>query len=108
MAAPTYTDLADFLGRPVNEQQGQAVLGVVSAMAGAYTRNLGFDDDGIPNDDIRAVILSASARLVTPSANSQLDVSESHGPSSVRVSGAPIAWSVSERFVLDRYRKKAM
>lgn len=91
----------------MSSEQGTAVLGIVTSMAKAYTRGNGFDDDE-PNADIEAVIVSCGARYVTPSANAQLDISESHGPSSVRVSGAPIAWSVSERFVLDRYRKKAM
>jgi hypothetical protein len=62
MAAPTTADLADFVGTDVTTAQGNAVLSVVTALASSYTRGEGFTD-GEPNDDVRAVILSAAARL---------------------------------------------
>lgn len=105
---PTSSGLGAFLGRTVTPEQGAAVLEVVTAMARAYTRNVGFDEDGEPNEEIGAVILSCSARLIAPSPNAQLDVSESHGPSSVRVSGSPVGFSVTELMVLNRYRQRSM
>lgn len=104
---PTYQGLQGFLGRALSPEQGSAVIEVVTAMARAYTRNVGFDGDE-PNEEIGAVILSCSARLITPTSNAQLDVSESHGPSSVRVSGAPVAFSVAELMTLNRYRQRAL
>lgn len=63
MAAPTVSDLGALTGRTVSEEQGTAVLSIATAMASAYTRGPGFTD-GVPNDEIRAVILTASARLI--------------------------------------------
>ena len=107
MAAPTYTDLGALLGRAVTSEQGGAVLSVVSSMAKAYTRGVGFTADG-PNDEIRAVILSAASRLVVNSPNPQASTFETHGPDSFRHEGAPFAFSVSELMTLNRYRVRAL
>lgn len=93
------------LGRQVSPEQGLACLQVVTAMAAAYTRGQGFTG-GVPNDEISAVILSASARLL--SNPSGLAYSETEGPSSVSYHGAFTGWTVAETFVLQRYRVNAL
>lgn len=104
MAAPTYSDLGALLGRTVTEAQGNAAIEVVTAMAQAYTRGQGFTD-GAPNDELRAVILTASARLVAHPR--QLGMSETLGPESASYREGFTGWTVSELFVLNRYRKRA-
>lgn len=104
MAAPTVSDLAALTGRAVSTEQGTAVLTIVTAMASAYTRGLGFAS-GVPCDEIRAVILTASARLVSNA--SGLLYQESEGPSNISYSSAFEGWSIAELFVLDSYRVKA-
>ena len=81
------------------------MLSIVAAMARAYTRGRGWTDDG-PADEIRAVILTASARLVSNSRG--LLYSEAVGPESVDYRSAFTGWTVAERFSLDRWRVKAL
>ncbi len=96
-------DLTALAGREVILDQGIAVIRVVASMASAYTRGRGFTD-GEPHDDVRAVILSAAARLYADT--SQVTTDESMGP--FRVSRTPFdGWSTAELFVLDRYRQRA-
>lgn len=83
------------------------MLSIVSAMASAYTRGQGFTD-GVPNAEIRAVILSAASRLVVNSPSPQASTFETHGPDSFRHEGAPFAFSVSELMTLNRYRVRAL
>jgi hypothetical protein len=104
MTAPTYSDLGALLGRTVTPEQGAAVLQVVTAMARSYTRNVGFTD-GEPNDEIRAVILSASARLLSNPRGLLID--ETKGPESVSYRSVFSGWTVAELFVLNRYRVTA-
>lgn len=108
MAAPTAADLSAFLGPryPVDTGQAIAILSVVTAMCRAYTRSSGFDSEGLPNPDLSAVILSASARLLSHSR--QISVSETYGPNSAAFASAPFSWSVAELATLDRYRVKAL
>lgn len=104
MAAPTYSDLAALLGRTVSQEQGNAVIQNVTAMVKAYTRGEGFVN-GVPNDELRAVILSASCRVF---ANPRgIEVAETLGPQSVSFRGAFTGWTVAETFTLNRYRKRA-
>jgi len=67
MATPTYVELSDFIGETIPggdaAHHAQAVIGVVQSMVSAYTRGVGFDDG--PNDDLRAVIPSATARRLS-------------------------------------------
>ena len=55
-------DLADDLLDPDNFHAG-TVVPLIAQMAKAYTRDRGFDEYGDPNDDIKAVVAVASARL---------------------------------------------
>lgn len=110
MSIPMYSDLRKLLGKPPvsvwpGDDQADAVLVVVTAMAKAYTRGNGFDPDGVPNDELRAVILSAACRMI---ANPRgIDLAESIGPQSVSFRGAFTGWTVAETFTLNRYRKRA-
>ncbi len=104
MSAPTFSDLAALLGRPVTEAQGNAVIQVITSMVSAYTRSQGFED-GVPNDELRAVILTASARLLAHPR--QLGMAETLGPESASYREGFAGWTVSELFVLNRYRRRA-
>lgn len=105
MAAPTSADLAAFTGKELNADQATAVIEVVTAMARSYTRGKGFTADGEPNDDVRAVILSGSARLLADT--SQIMQSETMGPFSVQFRAGFDGWTVAESYVLNRYRERA-
>lgn len=103
MSAPTTSDLGALLGRAVSSEQGEAVLRVVTAMASAHTRGVGFTN-GEPNSEIHAVILSASARMISNPAGIR---AETVGPESVSYSPFQ-GFTVGELRVLDRYRVKAL
>lgn len=99
--------VADFLGRgddttlvALAEQHAQ----IITAMAQAYTRGRGFQN-GVPADDLAAVITTATARLVANPEQLPKDVNA--GPFSQRTYAGFKGWSLAETFVLDRYRKKA-
>ncbi|HIZ98245.1 MAG TPA: hypothetical protein H9805_06640 [Candidatus Janibacter merdipullorum] len=96
--------VAAFLGQGDNEQlvalAGEAVP-VVTAMVRAYTRDGGFVDGLLPNEQLEAVIVTATARLVA-------------NPEQIRQTVGGVqqldgfqGWSLAETFVLNRYRKKA-
>lgn len=104
MSAPTHSELGALLGRTVSSEQGQAVLSIITAMASAYTRGQGFTN-GVPNAEIRAVILAAAARLLSNPRG--LLVDETEGPAAVSYRSAFTGWSVAESFVLNRYRVRA-
>lgn len=88
----------------VDSDQASAVVGIVTSMARAYTRGGGFTA-GIPNEEISAVILTASARLLAHPR--QVPLGETMGPMSVSHGAGFTGWSVAEIFVLNRYRKRA-
>jgi hypothetical protein len=104
VAAPTSGDLADFTGTTVATAQGNAVLSVITALASAYTRGEGFTAGG-PNDDVRAVILSAAARLLRDP--SQIVAAETMGPFALSFRSGFDGWSVAELGALNRYRARA-
>ncbi|RUP29752.1 MAG: hypothetical protein EKK51_18815 [Mycolicibacterium sp.] len=104
MGTPTSADLAAFTGKELNSDQATAVIQVITSMASAYTRGKGFTA-GEPNSDIRAVILSASARLLADT--SQIVNQESMGPFAVQFRAGFDGWSVAESYCLNRYRDRA-
>ncbi|ODR06936.1 hypothetical protein BHQ15_12300 [Mycolicibacillus koreensis] len=105
MGAPTGADLSAFTGRDVSGEQATAVISVVTAMANAYTRGRGFTA-GEPNNEVRAVILSAAARLVADP--SQITDEQVMGPFRVSYNtDHAVAWSTAELAVLNRYRERA-
>lgn len=103
MAAVTGQRVADFLGGG-GDANLVTLAGshaqVVTQMCRAYTRDGGFSD-GVPNDDIAAVIVTAAARLVANPEQIPSDVG------SVSMRGGFSGFSLTERLVLNRYRKKA-
>jgi hypothetical protein len=110
MAAPTSVDLGALLGQDFSDggegtDQAVAVLTIVSAMASSYTRGRGFTA-GVPNDEIKAVILTASARLISNTTGLLYD--EGEGPSQLSYRSAFSGWTVAELFVLNRYRVTAL
>lgn len=103
MPAVQPEDLEEFIGTAVDYDRAQALIGIVTAMAASYTRSHGFND-GEPKPDLRAVILTATARLLRDRGVS----SEAMGPFSVQYrSGFDSGWSVGELVVLNRYRQRA-
>lgn len=102
MPYPSGQDVADFLGQGDNSELvglAQRHLNVVSVMAHAYTRGRGFIGVS-PAEDIAAVIITATARLVANP--EQLDIRAGE----VSVKGSFSGWTLAESFVLNRYRKK--
>lgn len=89
-----------------DEDRAVTIIGLVTAMARAHTRDAGFTD-GVPNADIAAVIVTASARLVAHP--DQLPMTQGMGAVSVEFPrGGFQGWTLVERMVLDRYRAKAL
>jgi hypothetical protein len=89
----------------VEQQRGAAELEVITALAKSYTRGEGFDSDGNPGPDIRAVILMATARLHAHPG--QIRYGETKGPESVNFGDGFVGWSLAELAVLNRYRVRA-
>jgi hypothetical protein len=106
VAAPTSDDLAVFTGAgsDFNYDQAEVVIQVVTALASAYTRGQGFAN-GEPKTDIRAVILSASARLMVDT--TQIVEENKMGPFSITYRHTD-GWTVWELATLNRYRQRAM
>ena len=93
--------LDDRLGDPV-----EAVVPLITVMAKSYTRGNGFDGNQ-PNDEIAAVITTASARLA--SNTRQLSYTMAAGTAyNLDVRSAFQGWSLAELAVLNRYRVRAM
>ncbi|ODQ85320.1 hypothetical protein [Mycolicibacterium holsaticum] len=104
MAAVTGQDVADFLGQGSDTALvalAGEVASVVTVLVKAYTRGRGFDAS-TPNDELGAVITTASARLVANPEQLSTDVG------SVSIRGGFAGWSLAETFVLNRYRKTAL
>ena len=103
----TGQQVADFLGRGDSEATvalaGEHVV-IVTAMAQAYTRGKGFDG-AEPKPDVEAVIVTATARLV--SNPGQIVEDQTAGPFSQRVGVGFTGWNLAETMVLNRYRQKA-
>lgn len=87
-------------GHPEVEQAADAALPVITAMARSYTRDVGFPE-GVPNENLAAVIQTATARFV---ANPD-QVSSTVG--GVTIGAGFSGWSLAELVVLNRYRKRA-
>jgi len=104
MAAPTVSDLSAYTGQQLNALQAEAVIAIVTTQAKSYTRGRGWNTNGEPADDLRAVILTASARRLTDPTQTITD--RSMGPFST--SYRPIdGWSTAELYTLNRYRERA-
>ena len=99
---PTAQDVADFLGQG-DDQTVIALAGehlpIITAMASAYTRGVGFNA-GEPNEEISAVITTATARLMGNPDQLQYKVGNMSFQTGFR------GWTLAETFVLNRYRKR--
>lgn len=100
---PTAAQVANFLGQSDSAVVALAGehLPIVTALARSYTRDRGFDEFGEPYDDVAAVIVTATARLL---ANPD-QIAKTTGP--FAVNGGFVGWNLAETFVLNRYRKRA-
>lgn len=99
-------DVAAFLGQPASPELSaltEAHLPIVTAMVRRYVRGKGFAD-GSPDDDLAAVIVSSTARLVKNPTNDTLQVA---GPFTVRP-GTFDGWTLPELAILHSYRKRAV
>lgn len=109
MTVTTGQDVADFLGQGEDTAflaLAEQSVAVITAMARSYTRDRGFDEDGTPAEAVAAVILTATARLM--SNREQLPSDTTAGPFSKRTYAGFNGWSLAETFVLNRYRKRAL
>lgn len=79
-----------------------SIVPLVTTMARSYTRGNGFNGL-VPNAEIRAVVLTASARMADNPAGR---VGERVDDLENRFVGA-FSWSLAEQFVLNRYRVRA-
>lgn len=105
MARPTPQDLVAFAGRQPEADvmaAAEQVLSIVEAFARAYTRGRGFLN-GMPGEDVEAVIMTASARLLL---SPEQWVRDEAGEVST-VATPFVSWTLVEGFVLNRYRKRA-
>lgn len=101
--AVTGQQVADFLGQGDDDQLvalADQHVQIVTAMARSYTRDRGFVG-AAPAEDIAAVIVTASARLVANPEQLATDVG------AVSMRGGFAGWSLAELFVLNRYRVRA-
>lgn len=100
----TGQDVADFLGQGDNTElvalAGEHLV-ITTAMARSYTRSGGFDVLNEPNDDVAAVITTATARLIANP--EQIDYSIG----GTRIGRGFQGWSLAETFVLNRYRRRS-
>lgn len=103
MATVTGQIVADFLGQGDNTElvalAGEHLV-IITAMARAYTRDGGFIGAD-PNDEVAAVITTATARLLANP--EQIDYSVG----STRLGRGFQGWSLAETFVLNRYRRRS-
>lgn len=101
--AVTGQDVADFLGRGTDTTLvalAEQAAPIITAMAQAYTRDRGFTGTD-PNEQIAAVITTATARLVANPEQIPTDVG------SVSIRGGFTGWTLAELFVLNRFRVRA-
>lgn len=100
-------DLVAYIGdepkyeREAYQAQARQVLNVITAWVQVHTRGVGFDVDG-PNDALRGVILTASARLMD---NNGLDGSVTIDDSTIR-KAAFTGWTLAELAVLNAHRRR--
>jgi hypothetical protein len=118
MTAPTTTplpvtggDIADFMGRstdlPLVQLAGEHVA-VISEMVNAYVRGngptrtgLGLGELAFPAD-LRAVVITATARMVNNPAQLESETADGYASR-----GSFTSFSLAEQAILHRYRRRA-
>jgi hypothetical protein len=107
---PTVYDLAEFIARDLSGDeeaaQAQQVITIVTSLVKSYTRGNGFDSEGSPAEDLRAVILTSSARLIFH--QFQVPYAEVKGPESFSVREGWVGWTLTELAALNRWRIRAL
>lgn len=101
---PTAQQVAAFLGRGDDVQLvdlAEEHLPIVATFVEAYTRGQGFTD-GVPGDDLEAVILTATARMVTNPTGVRTEGIDDYSVTHATVNG----WTLPELAVLHRWRRR--
>ncbi|WP_225346469.1 hypothetical protein [Mycobacterium intracellulare] len=93
------------LGSTVNAERAESVLSLITALVSSWTRGGGFTA-GVPADDVRAVILTSAARLLSNATGLLYD--EVEGPSQVSYRSAFNGFTLAEQMCLDRYKVMAL
>jgi hypothetical protein len=83
----------------------ETVVPIVTVLAKSYTRGQAFTNSE-PNEDIAAVIVTASARLAAN--GEQLRRKRVDDVEYDYTLGSSFGWTLAEQIVLNRYRKRAM
>lgn len=101
----TATDVAEFLGQGDDAEVvalAGAHLPIVTTFVKAYVRSNGFTD-GVPNDDLSTVIMTATARLtVNPEQNKRISVDD-YSQTFTTLDG----FTLPELAVLHLYRRRS-
>ncbi len=102
---PDGQQVADFLGQggdPSTVALAGEHVGIVTAMCRSYTRANGFDPvGGDPSDDLAAVIVTATCRLLANPEQVPYDVG------GVGYRGGFVGWSLAELGTLNAHRRRA-
>lgn len=93
----------DIAGGSLDDRRGEAVR-LVTAMIRGYTRGQGFDAEGVPAPDLRAVIVTATLRFLS---NPNGLEAEGSGSGARQYRGENLGLTLLERQVCDRYRVTA-
>ena len=99
-------DVVDRLTDDRSPSPAENVIPIVTALATAYTRGRGFDEDGEPNDELAAVVMTAAARLAAN--GSQLGMRKKVDDVEYEWRTGFTGWTLAELAVLNRYRVTAM
>src|SRR5690625_2829138 len=104
MSDVTGQQVAQFLGQsdvPSVVALAEEHAEIITAMVRAYTRGGGFAESGEPNDELEAVIVTATARLVANPEQVPYDAG------SISIRGGFHGFNLAETMVLNRYRRRA-
>lgn len=97
--------VADHIGRPGDPatiRQAGAHVDVVAEFVHGYVGGHGFDIDGNPAPGLRAVIVSATARLTTNPEQVATYTAADYSERPTTLTG----WTIAEQSVLHRYRTR--
>lgn len=100
VSLPTGQQVADFLGAGASTAlvaQANVHVPMITALARSYTRGNGFEGVGV-SDDIAAVIVTASARMIANPEQIERQVG------TVAIRGGFKGWSLVELAVLNAHR----